>query len=633
MHKHMSNRRHRKGQANPVIKVAWTLPPHSAKLNVRMRTNLVAVALAAALAGCGEQADVQCTQSADCDLTGGGVCIAATNGHQWCAYPDPACDSGYRYSNQSVGDGLADTCTTPGTGPTTHTLSVHIGGSGAGTVAADVNGLQCSGSTCTGKFAEGTSVQLSATPTTGIFLGWSGDCSGSDTCVVTMDADHSATALFGLPGEGLWSQQLGGTGEDFGLSIAIDSQGNVITVGRFSASITIGTTTITSAGSFDLYVAKFDGSNGNLIWLKNYGGANAEQPASVALDASDNIYVTGTFSGSADFGGGTLTSAGGDDVFALKLTSAGAFAWAKRFGGTNVDSAGGIAVRGSKAYVAANFLGSVTVGTTTLTSAGSFDIMLVASDLDGNIAYAKQYGGTGTDVSAAVAVDSTDNVVIAGRFNGTSNFGGGALTSAGNFDALLLKVAGADGSHLVSKRFGSTAFDAANGVGIGASNSILLLGSFNGSVDFGTGALTASQTTTSDVFLAKFSAAGACQWSKGFGGTGTTQGRSGNALAVNSTGDVAITGAFDGTVSFGGSTLSSAGSTDVFAARFSGIDGAHLNSVRAGGADTEYANGIAQATDGRFFVSGTFNGFADFGGQALTSKGGNDGFVLALAPL
>jgi hypothetical protein len=77
-----------------------------------MRRSLVGiwVAAAGALTACTKLANVQCDQDSNCNLSGGGVCMAAPSGNQWCAYPDPSCPSGYSYSTQAVGDGVSGTC-------------------------------------------------------------------------------------------------------------------------------------------------------------------------------------------------------------------------------------------------------------------------------------------------------------------------------------------------------------------------------------------------------------------------------------------------------------------------------------------------------------------------------------------
>src|SRR5262245_55254711 len=62
------------------------------------------------LLACPGAQDVECARDNNCDRFAGGVCDLAQSGGQWCAYPDPACPSGYRYSDLDVGDGLSGMC-------------------------------------------------------------------------------------------------------------------------------------------------------------------------------------------------------------------------------------------------------------------------------------------------------------------------------------------------------------------------------------------------------------------------------------------------------------------------------------------------------------------------------------------
>jgi hypothetical protein len=447
-------------------------------------------------------------------------------------------------------------------------------GSGAGAITSEPNGLQCSAASCTGTFDEGTVVQLTAVATSGMFLGWSGECTGSASCAATMDADKTVVASFGTPGRALWSTQIGGVSEDRGFAIASDTNGDLIVVGRFSSSVSLASETLMSAGSTDVFVTKLDQATGDPIWAKRFGGVGAEQARSVSIDSSNNVYVTGTFGDDVDFGDGDISTVGGDDVFALKLTPTGDFVWVRTYGGTNFDTAGGISVRGESVIVAGAFIGSMVVETQTLSSAGANDMFVVKLSTDGAKVWAQSFGGTDVDVASAVAIDSAENVIVGGRFRGTVNYGGGPLMSAGNDDVALLKINAASGQHLLSRRFGSTAFDAVGSLAIDGSDEMVLLGSFRETVDFGNGIpITASQPGSSDIFLAKYSPAGSCRWAHGFGGTGTLVGRIGNDVSVNTVGDIAITGEFDGSISFGGPVLSSAdtNTTDFFAARLSGV--------------------------------------------------------------
>jgi uncharacterized repeat protein (TIGR02543 family) len=83
--------------------------------------------------------------------------------------------------------------------PPSHTLTVALAGSGTGGVTSSPGGIDC-GTTCSASFTSPTSVTLTAAPTGGsTFTGWSGDCTGTGTCTVTMSADHSVTATFTAP--------------------------------------------------------------------------------------------------------------------------------------------------------------------------------------------------------------------------------------------------------------------------------------------------------------------------------------------------------------------------------------------------------------------------------------------------
>ena len=72
-----------------------------------MRVYSLSFAALIAVAACGGRQNVQCEQDSDCDLSGGGLCIAAPTGNEWCGYPDPDCASGYRFSDLDVGDGVS----------------------------------------------------------------------------------------------------------------------------------------------------------------------------------------------------------------------------------------------------------------------------------------------------------------------------------------------------------------------------------------------------------------------------------------------------------------------------------------------------------------------------------------------
>jgi hypothetical protein len=110
------------------------------------------------------------------------------------------------------------------------------------------------------------------------------------------------------------------------------------------------------------------------LWSKGFGGSSLSDSVivnGVAADANGNVVITGQFSGRADLGGAVLTSAGGSDVFIAKFSSSGALLWSKRFGATSTDTGYGIGVDTSgNVLVIGIFQGTVDFGGGSLISAG-----------------------------------------------------------------------------------------------------------------------------------------------------------------------------------------------------------------------------------------------------------------------
>jgi hypothetical protein len=145
-----------------------------------------------------------------------------------------------------------------------------------------------------------------------------------------------------------------------------------------------GTQDLTSAGSDDVFVSKLN-SSGDYVWAKKFGGGGIDNGLSVAVDSSGNVYTTGLFSATADFdpGVGTqdLISVNSFDVFVSKLNSLGAFEWAKQFGGAGYDTGRSVTVDASgNVYATGNFDSTVDfdpgVGIQNLVSAGGYDVFV-----------------------------------------------------------------------------------------------------------------------------------------------------------------------------------------------------------------------------------------------------------------
>jgi hypothetical protein len=364
--------------------------------------------------------------------------------------------------------------------------------------------------------------------------------------------------------------------------VAVSAGDSLVIAGGFFATINLGGGNLVPAGGSDIFVAKFD-PNGNLVWSKRFGGTSDEFSNSIAVDASANIYVVGAFSGTVNFGGGSLT-ASANDVYVLKLSPAGSHVWSRKGGGSNNDTAVGVVVDSNQDVVVTGFCdGSATFGGVSLTGLGSTDVFVAKYDGSGNVVWAVNDGGSNSDDAYGVALDASDNIYVAGDFYGTAVFGADSLISAGGEDAFLAKYE-ADGDNVWAKGFGDNnsggvVGDKASAVCVRPDGTVVMGGNYFGSVDFGGGALGPWPTNPNgdhecDVFLAAFDATGRHLWSQSYGSEPADYVR---GMASDSDGDICITGAFEGFSNspgfFGGDSLAvhdpGAGGSDIYIAKYS----------------------------------------------------------------
>ena len=183
---------------------------------------------------------------------------------------------------------------------------------------------------------------------------------------------------------------------------AVDAAGNVYLAGNFRNNVVLGSTPLSSVGSDDVFVAKFNLASNQFVWAQRAGGAGLDKATALVVSGT-SVYVAGYFNGpTAGFGTTTLTTVGGNDVFVAKLTDAGptsSFVWAQRGGGTGGDIATALAVSGTSVYVAGSFNSTTAVFGAALTNANpSTDDLFVAKLTDagptGSFMWAQRGGGT-----------------------------------------------------------------------------------------------------------------------------------------------------------------------------------------------------------------------------------------------
>jgi hypothetical protein len=458
-----------------------------------------------------------------------------------------------------------------------------------------------------------------------------GPCSGevlpaTEDCATATDEDCDGLAP-PCNGAFLWGARFGDSSDQHGKSVAVDGAGNVLLAGDFSGAVDFGGGPLISAGASDISIAKFS-ATGAHQWSKRFGDASNQYGNVVAADKGGNVVLTGSADGTVDFGGGPLTGGGGQETFIARFDAAGNHAWSRRFAGFGRV---GAAFGGSNLLVVGSFSGSVDLGGGALVTAGASDIYLASFDSLGGALWSKRFGDAGNQYGEAIATDGTGAIFLAGSFGGAVDFGGGPLTSNGGIGsaALYLAKLDASGGHVWSKGFGETGKISGARIAVDGLGSVVVSGTFSGSVNFGGDSLTSAGG--SDIFIAKFDASsGAHVWSKRFG-DGDLQ--YGAGVAMDGNGNVVLVGSFIGAVDFGGGQYVNAGigSADVYIAKFR-ANGTHLWSKRFGDGFTQSAADVAMNAAGDSVVTGEFSGSVDFGGGPLMCSGAADAFLVEFEP-
>ncbi len=188
-------------------------------------------------------------------------------------------------------------------------------------------------------------------------------------------------------GNTVWAKTASGTLNDVGYDIKVDASGNVHVVGTFNShNLTFGTTVLATKGNDDIFVLKYDPS-GNVLWAKSLGGNGDDIGKSISLDANGNSLIAGYYASTSMLAGTTtLTNAGTNNLYLAGYDGSGNVLWAKSAGGSGSadDRANSICTDGfGNAFVGGYFTSpTLTLGATPLANAGVMDIF-VAKVLSG----------------------------------------------------------------------------------------------------------------------------------------------------------------------------------------------------------------------------------------------------------
>ncbi|MBW2524773.1 MAG: hypothetical protein JRI23_11385 [Deltaproteobacteria bacterium] len=330
----------------------------------------------------------------------------------------------------------------------------------------------------------------------------------------------------------------------------------------------------------------------------------------------------GGFAGSGGSGASAAAGAGGGGGSQPGLT--GELLWGVRFGDDGNDRGVSVAVDPSGSVVqVGHFRGSITLGTETLVNSGTGftdDVLVAKLSSDGDVLWAASYGDAADQDPADVAVDTDGAIIVVGGFNGSIDFGGAVGTATGR-DAFVVKLDAA-GVHQWTVYAGGADSQVGQAVAADAAGNAVVVGQFAGAIDFGLGPLT--DGGESDVFVVKLDPDGAPQWNHRISGPGSQTPRT---VAVGTDGSVAVIGRTVGAVDLGSVVLPGVAGDDLYLVKYASGGALQWAKLFAGTGDVQ-PQSVAIDAEGRVLVAGSLTGTADCGAGALVSADGADGFLL-----
>jgi hypothetical protein len=418
----------------------------------------------------------------------------------------------------------------------------------------------------------------------------------------------------------IYSTYLGGSGVDYGFGIAVDSSGSAYVTGYTDSTNFPTANPLQPAlgGDADAFVAKLNSTGSALVYSTYLGGSGEDYGSGIAVDSSGNAYFTGlTYSTNFPTMNPLQPAYGGNgDAFVAKLNPTGsALVYSTYLGGSGGDYGSGIAVDGSgNAYVTGGTTSTnfPTMNPLQPVCGGDYDAFVAKLNSTGSaLVYSTYLGGSGEDYGSGIAVDSSGNAYVTGG-TGSVNFPmmnplQPAEADGGLYgDAFVAKLNPTGSALVYSTYLGGNGFDSGIGIALDSSGNAYVTGQ-TGSTNFPTRnpLQSAYGGGDYDAFVAKLNPTGsALVYSTYLGGSG---GEYGSGIAVDGSGNAYVTGQTSSTNFPTMNPLQSAyggGDYDAFVAKLNPTGSALVYSTYLGGSGEDWGQGIAVDSSGNAYVTG-----------------------------
>lgn len=422
---------------------------------------------------------------------------------------------------------------------------------------------------------------------------------------------------------------------------AIDAAGNTYETGYFGASTSVGGVTLTSHGSFDGYLAKFS-PVGLLLWMRQLGSTGYDLGMDVAVDAAGNAYVVGLFTGTIALGNGSTlqldagTGPNATKGFVVRYSPQGTPEWAQQsrsvsfassagMSGVGIDALGNVCVGGLMG-------GSIIIGSATASTSGNVSGTFLSrfspasgalQQLVTGFEYAPITGNSASYSYPQLVVAPGNQLYLLSQFTENIVFNNTAFTNRGQADCFVARFSPQNAPEW-AQHFGGPGYDRISNGAVDAAGNLYVTGNFTGPATFGS----SSQAGLGggDGYLVKCSSQGTVSWIQTVASNGDDNL---SDVALDAFGNAYVSGSFTGTAQCGPATLSSAGLSDGLVASYNPLG--QLRWVQqAGGPGNDIARYLGLDAHENIYVLGRFATGCAFGSQVLTAAASNESFVARL---
>lgn len=387
-----------------------------------------------------------------------------------------------------------------------------------------------------------------------------------------------------------WGLNLGGSGSDFCKSMTVGGSGNIYVLGEVgSNNVDFDPSTGSTSLSCEAYVVKYS-ETGSFQWIIPLGdcfsGSNFVDPYSLDEDENGDVYVTGSFEGTVDFdpstGTANLTAGSNEDVFVAKYNSNGKFLWCFDLGSSSDDWGSTVKYDGStNIYVYGSFRGTIDFdpsGSTQNLSADIYgDAFLAKYDTAGNYVWAFSIPNGQSPKHTSMDINGSGQIIVGGWFYDTTDFDPGVSVA----QYIPVQTGGYQ-----------------------------------------------------NMFFASYNANMTYNWANHLRGPSSSDF---NALDVDGSGNIYITGDLTGTVDFNPGTatfnLSGASAGDIFVGKY-GIGGDLLWAFEVGNSNTNHSRDVSVDVYGNVYITGYMANTIDFdpGSGVANISANSNGFVAKYSP-